>query len=98
MRETPDRPVASGARRQTPTQIRRNVFAREAELLRRIETQQRHETIVFRALLVLLAVVGAWLIWLRNSYAGTIAIPTDIILVAMYWTFIGTKLRDDFRS
>jgi len=82
----------------TPKQIRRNPFAREAALLGRIERQEKLEATAFRVMLVVLALFGAWLIWLRNSYAGAIAIPTDAVLVLIYWVFIAVQWRNDARD
>ncbi len=82
----------------TPAQIANNPFARRAELLRRVEKQEARETVLFRVVLIALALVGAWLIWLRNSYAGGQALGVDAILIAAYWAFIAIKLRDDIRN
>jgi len=82
----------------TPAQVRRNPYAREAALLRRIERQERVETVLYRSLLVILAVGGTWLLWWKDSYAGWRALPSDIFIIGTYLGFIAIKFRDDFRN
>ena len=82
----------------TTDQVRRNPWAAEAELLRRIARQERIDTIVFRAILIVLAIGGSALIVWRNIQGGWGAAGTDIALVGMYLTVIALTWRNDARG
>lgn len=88
----------------TPEQ-KSNPFAAQAEanraeaaLLERIETQMRRETILFRVILIGLAVLSAVVIIWRNAAGGLGSIPMDVILIGMVWAIIAIQWRNDARN
>jgi hypothetical protein len=89
----------------TPAQIQGNRTAQqseadraEAELLARIERQMVRETVMFRAALIALAIIGTWLMWLRNSVGGWDAWQVDTFTIGIYLTFLYVTWRNDSRS